>query len=234
MPADKGLLMLLSSNKLFCVRVQLFVFYRFPFYVLPDPFVFCQTPLMFCRTLLCSAGPFCVLPDPLMFCRICNPAVNTAPIPVTHIVLVFCRICNPAVLSMRIYNPSILAACGVCICVCSRITNPDTLCRRITNPPEHGAPILVTHIVLVFCRICNPAVLSMRIYIPSILAACGICSSACFRITNPDTLCRRIANPPEHETLTACGICSFACSRITNPDTLCRRIANPPEHDKSA
>ena len=84
-----------------------------------------------------------------MFCRICNPAVNTAPIPVTHIVLMFCRICNPAVLSMRIYNPSILAACGICSFVRSRITNPDTLCRRIANPPEHGAPIPVTHIACV-------------------------------------------------------------------------------------
>ena len=101
-------------------------------------------------------------------------------------------------LSMRIYNPSTLAACGICICVCSRISNPDTLCRRIANPPEHGAPILVIHIALMFCRICNPAVLSMRIYNPSTLAVCGIRSSVRSRITNPDTLCRRIANPPEH------------------------------------
>ena len=105
-----------------------------PFYVLPDsPFMFCQTPLMFCLF------PFVFCWFPFMFCRICNPAVNTAPIPVTHIVLVFCRICNPAVLSMRIYNPSIFAACGICSSACSRITNPDTLCRRIANPPEHGS-----------------------------------------------------------------------------------------------
>ena len=101
------------------------VFCWAPFvFCLTPPFMFCQTPLMFCLTSF-------------TFCRICNPAVNTAPILVTHIVLVFCRICNPAVLSMRIYNPSTLTACGICSFVCSRISNPDTLCRRITNPPEH-------------------------------------------------------------------------------------------------
>ena len=52
-------------------------------------------------------------------------------------------------LSMRIYNPSTLAVCGIRSSVRSRITNPDTLCRRIANPPEHGAPVLVTHIARV-------------------------------------------------------------------------------------